>query len=172
MSALSHFRETTPDEVYPVPPVEIARHLGFCLGNAVLCALCAPYRDGVEDCDKALECLRLEDEMPQPFLGHFAYIHATGASDRLTDFLRHASGDTLWKDTSYWQAFFLDELHHYLFIKTDSRRCEDVGSVRKSRDSMSCYVRELRRVLSLRDTTGQIYEGMTGLPDKPDKEDE
>ena len=34
---------------------------------------------------------------------------------------------------------------------------------------MSCYVRELRRVLSLRDTTGQIYEGMTGLPDKEDE---
>ena len=47
------------DEVYPVPPVEIARHLGFCLGNAVLCVLCAPYRDGVEDCDKALDCLRI-----------------------------------------------------------------------------------------------------------------
>lgn len=157
------------DEVYPVPPVEIARHLGFCLGNAVLCVLCAPYRDGVEDCDKALECLRLEDEMPQPFLGHFAYLYATGASDRLTDFLRHASGDTLWKDTGYWQAFFLEELHHYLFIKTDSGGCEDVRGARKSRDSMSCYIRELRRVLSLRDTTGQIYEGMTGLPDKEDE---
>ncbi len=27
-------------------------------------------------------------------------------------------------------------------------------------------IKELRRVLSLRDTTGQIYEGMSGLPRK------
>ena len=31
---------------------------------------------------------------------------------------------------------------------------------------------DLKRVLSLRDTTGQIYEGLSGLPQEPEEEGE
>lgn len=47
---------------YPVQPIEIARHLGFCLGNAVKYVIRAPFKGGVEDCDKALQYLKWERE--------------------------------------------------------------------------------------------------------------
>lgn len=48
--------------VYPVQPIEIARHLGFCMGNVVKYVLRAPFKGGVEDCNKALRYLRWEQE--------------------------------------------------------------------------------------------------------------
>ncbi len=50
--------------VYPVQAIEITRHLGFCLGNAVKYTLRAPWKGGVEDCDKALQYLLWEQETP------------------------------------------------------------------------------------------------------------
>lgn len=50
--------------VYPVQPIEISRHLGFCLGNAVKYVLRAPYKGGVEDCNKALKYLEWEEKTP------------------------------------------------------------------------------------------------------------
>ena len=47
---------------YPVQPIAITRHLGFCPGNAVKYVLRAPYKGGVEDCDKALQYLKWESE--------------------------------------------------------------------------------------------------------------
>lgn len=49
---------------YPVQPIEITRHLGFCLGNVVKYVLRAPYKGGREDLHKALQYLEWEDEMP------------------------------------------------------------------------------------------------------------
>lgn len=39
---------------YPVEVIEITRELPFPLGNVVKYVLRAPYKGGVEDCDKAL----------------------------------------------------------------------------------------------------------------------
>lgn len=39
---------------YNVEVIDITRYLPFCLGNVVKYVLRAPYKGGVEDCDKAL----------------------------------------------------------------------------------------------------------------------
>lgn len=39
---------------YSVEVIEITRHLPFCLGNVVKYVLRAPFKNGAEDCDKAL----------------------------------------------------------------------------------------------------------------------
>lgn len=150
-------------EVYPVQPIQITRHLGFCLGNAVKYVLRAPYKGGVEDCDKALEYLRFENAAPQPPLDHFAYLKVRQARKRLSNFLRETGGDALWQDISCWQAAFLDTLKQYLAAAEAIRMW---GIDQKIKSEMTDNIRELRRVLQLRDTTGQIYEGMTGLPQK------
>ncbi|MDL2306609.1 DUF3310 domain-containing protein [Desulfovibrio sp. OttesenSCG-928-C06] len=53
--------------VYPVQPIALTRHLGFCLGNAVKYVLRAPYKGApVEDLNKALQYLEWEEETPSP----------------------------------------------------------------------------------------------------------
>lgn len=42
---------------YSVEVIEIARYLPFCLGNVVKYVLRAPFKNGAEDCDKALQYL-------------------------------------------------------------------------------------------------------------------
>lgn len=149
----------TAIEIYPVSPVEIARHLGFYLGSAVVCALSAPYRDGVEDCDKALEYLNLENGVPQQPLSHFAFLDARLSREKLTNFLCDADGDILWQDIARWQTRFLVELRRYLAsLRPDANN-------QAQRERMANAIRELRRVLSIRDTLGQMYDGMTGLPE-------
>lgn len=143
-------------EVYPVQPIEITRHLGFCLGNAVKYVLRAPWKGGVEDCEKALQYLAWERETPQEYLGRSASA-AYDALDDLVVFLADTRGDALWNDMSTVQCGFLVYLKAYLVnIST--------ASGAQSRDGLADTVRDLSRVLSLRDTTGQIYEGMSGRP--------
>lgn len=153
-------------EVYPIQPIQITRHLGFCLGNAVKYVLRAPWKGSVEDCDKALEYLRLENQAPQPPLSHFAYIDTQQPKNKLIDFLCHTPGDTLWKDIAMHQAGFLNGLGNYLVALDDCISLENrpLLGLRGRHDEMMVNARELRRVLALRDTTGQIYEGMTGRP--------
>ena len=47
---------------YPVQPIEIARHLGFCMGNVFKYVMRAPFKNGVEDLKKALKYLEWERE--------------------------------------------------------------------------------------------------------------
>lgn len=42
---------------YKTEVIDITRYLPFCLGNVVKYVLRAPYKGGVEDCDKALQYL-------------------------------------------------------------------------------------------------------------------
>ena len=56
---------------YPVQPIEISRHLGFCLGNVVKYVLRAPYKGGVEDLNKALKYLEWEQEVPGQDIAHW-----------------------------------------------------------------------------------------------------
>ncbi len=155
-----NFPLTTPDTIYPAHPVEIARRLGFCLGNAVLCTLYAPYRDGVEDCDRTLEYLILENSLPQAPLCHAAFMNVDCACEQVMLFLTEADGDALWQDLSRWQGRFLGGLRQYLQWLGGN------DDTRIPLERMMRAVRELRRVLSLRDTTGQIYQGMTGMPEE------
>lgn len=49
---------------YQTEVIDITRHLPFCLGNAVKYVLRAPYKNGVEDCDKALVYLGWTEMIP------------------------------------------------------------------------------------------------------------
>lgn len=149
--------------VYPVQPIEITRHLGFCLGNAVKYVLRAPYKGAVEDCDKALEYLGLEAATPQCALGYFAFMDVSKARQKLAEFLRSTEGDILWQDIADCQADFLDALGGYL-CQQELRF--DQWTAGHALGEMSTRVRQLKRVLELRDTIGQIYDGLTGLPKK------
>lgn len=168
---MSHDPITSPAHytVYPVQPIQITRHLGFCLGNATKYVLRAPYKGGVEDCDKALEYLRFENQTPQPPLTHFAWVDTRLPLEKLADFLCKAEGDTLWDDISLLQASFLESLEKYLKL---NNQVIEYGGYKALISEMSDHIKELRRVLQLRDTTGQIYEGMTGLPQTPEEEGE
>lgn len=151
-------------EIYPVQPIEITRHLGFCLGNVVKYVLRAPYKGGVEDCDKALEYLRLEAGTPQAPLSHFAFLELRLGREKLIGFLCSASGDMLWEDIAKYQKKFLVELGYYLCSLECGSLEDGHGGNPVRRMFMAKEIKELRRVLTLRDTTGQIYEGLRGLP--------
>lgn len=140
--------------VYPVQPIEITRYLGFCLGNATKYVLRAPYKGGVEDCLKAIRYLELEKETPQNALPANKYFLVDASCLKLERFLCCSDGDPLWDDISVTQQNFLEYLRTYVL---DPPRNNLI-------DAMKEEVRYLERILSLRDTTCQIYEGMTGLP--------
>lgn len=148
--------------VYPVQPIEITRHLGFCLGNAVKCVLRAPWKNGVEDCDKALQYLEWEWETPQKIIGR-AIETVDATCNSLVQWIEAQGGDMLWSDIAKQQRDFLTCLPCYISIW---HRDDRVPVIR----SMEMSVRDLSRILALRDTTGQIYEGMTGRPQKQEAE--
>ena len=139
--------------VYPVQPIEITRYLGFCLGNATKYVLRAPYKGGVEDCLKALRYLEFEKELAQPFIPVPLYKACSLSIKKLLKFFYDGNGDALWADVAIHTAYFLENLHFYLSLPTD-----------EIFENMRFSILELKRILTLRDTTGQIYEGMTGLP--------
>lgn len=149
--------------VYPVQPIEITRYLGFCLGNATKYVLRAPYKGGPEDCDKALRYLELEKENPQTPLFHHEYELAQGNLRILISFLLHAEGDMLFGDIAISQLDYLGQLDFYLF-NIDMR--SPAKAWRENIEKMQNSLRDLRRVLEIRDRPGDIYEGMTGLPEK------
>lgn len=144
-------------EVYPVQPIEITRHLGFCLGNVVKYILRAPYKGGVEDCNKALVYLRLEGEFPQEEMDEFIFGEVDATCERLLEYLRDQPGDDLWDDIATVQSSFLEMIQGYL---------PERGTIARDRYllNMKKAIMDLRHILTLRDTTGQIYDGMTGLP--------
>lgn len=141
--------------VYPVEAIQITRHLGFCLGNVGKYVLRAPYKGGAEDCDKALHYLRWELEMPQKCMDVVTFAAVEARCIALREYLYMTSGDDLWNDISEVQAQLLDLIMSYL----------RAGGNRDDLRLIEGQVLELRRILALRDTTGQIYEGMSGLPD-------
>lgn len=141
--------------VYPVQPIEITRYLGFCLGNAAKYVLRAPYKGGAEDCLKALRYLELEKEKRQDPLTALSYEALECNASELADFFMQASGDQLWLDIAHESSCFLAVLIAY-------GRCREEFMLMQMRR----YVYELKRILSLRDTSGQIYEGMTGFPEE------
>lgn len=149
--------------LYPVETISICRHLSFCLGNVTKYTLRAPWKGGVEDCDKALQYLRFEQETPQERLSGTSYEKVDVRSIRLANWLEQQPGDELWSDIAKEQSFFLKMLPGYLWCWNAEDRAHHMHG-------MEMAVRNLSRILSLRDTTGQIYEGLTGLPQTQEAE--
>lgn len=143
--------------LYPVETISICRHLSFCLGNVTKYTLRAPWKGGVEDCDKALEYLRFERGTPQERPGVNIYRDVDAVCHLLASWLEDQPGDELWSDIAKQQSFFLQMLPGYL-------SCWQPFDRQAHMRGMEQAVRGLSRILSLRDTTGQIYEGLSGLP--------
>ena len=99
---------------YPVQPIEIARHLGFCLGNAVKYVLRAPFKGGVEDCDKALKYLEWEQESPQACISLADYQKARDKTEKLSDYLHGMPGTPWMEPITEHQADFLDVVQGYI----------------------------------------------------------
>lgn len=101
--------------VYPVQPIAITRHLGFCLGNAVKYVLRAPYKGGAEDCEKALRYLEFERQTPEPPIALPAFRTLWDSLYDLTVFLRETPAPQPWlEEVAEAQADFLDALGDYL----------------------------------------------------------
>ena len=147
--------------VYPVQPIELTRHLDFCLGNAVKYTLRAPYKGGFEDCEKAIKYLEWVKEGYYTPITAFRYRLFNKSYEKLSEFLAEASGDALWEEIASNTLSFLSDLNDYLLYNTHYSLI----------DCMSYSAEELARVLNLRDTVGQIYQGMSGLPNTDSAKD-
>jgi len=129
---MTHDPVTSPDHymVYPVQPIAITRHLGFCLGNAVKYVLRAPYKgDAQGDLRKALQYIVYEVQTPAPPLSHDAFVAMETALDHLVNYLAHGgpgSGGSLAEEVILEaQADFLTALFEYL----DSHSGTDLANV-------------------------------------------
>jgi hypothetical protein len=140
--------------IYPVQPIEITRHLGFCLGNAVKYILRAPYKGGVEDVDKALHYLDWEELWGSPPIYLYIYRKMDRDLGNLLNFLEDAKGDKLWQDIAEAQHDFLFELGEFL-------SADAAPGYRPMRDAAE----DLRKILAERDKPNGKYFGMTGLPE-------
>lgn len=152
-------------EIYEVQPIEITRFLGFCLGNSTKYVLRAPWKGGVEDCEKALQYLVWERETPQDRLSEVSVISVEDACTRLVRCLSSQEGDRLWRDMTTAQQQFIAALQEY---------ARTVGSWPMSRsrghlDSMREAVEYLKHILSIRYSSTK-YAGMTGRPYTPEEE--
>jgi hypothetical protein len=102
--------------VYPVQPIAIARHLPFCLGNAVKYIMRAPYKGREEDILKARQYLQWDIETPGPAVPHHVYLRTEACIEALVDnFSLPGSA------VSDLQASFLISLDAYL--DTGNRAC-------------------------------------------------
>jgi len=115
MSDVIHSPEHYTD--YPVQPIEIARHLGFCMGNVVMYALSAPYAGVGEPVNDALKYLELEQEIPMVMASQEAST-ATEKIKKLSDYLHGVpfltSTSPYMEVIAECQADFLDLLESYL----------------------------------------------------------
>lgn len=138
--------------IYPVQPIQITRHLNFCLGNAVKYVLRAPYKGGVEDCDKASQYLFWENESEPLRLSIAAYTLVEKAINGLLDYFTNTDGDRLWNDISNCQTDFLLALDEYLCGNHSVENCISI-------------VRDMAEILEMRDSSAAMYVGMSGFPE-------
>ena len=100
---------------YPVQPIEICRHLGFCLGNVVKYVLRAPLKGGLEDLNKALKYLKWEEEMPGQDVAFWRGLLINAAIDELAEHLGGQGNDNSHDDDiTIIQAEFLSSLKIYI----------------------------------------------------------
>ena len=123
-----HDPVTSPDHytIYPVQPIAITRHLGFCLGNAVKYVLRAPYKGNAhQDLKKALQYLTWEKEGPAPSLSIGAYNQVEKVCEALITHLLPTSQESgcvltvAQAETQGLQAEFLVALCEYLTGKSN-----------------------------------------------------
>ena len=127
VSAPSHYT------VYPVQPIEITRHLGFCLGNAVKYVLRAPYKGGVEDCDKALQYLDWEAQAPGPDLPYNKGVSVLCTIDLLGEHIAEIEEeDTLRDRVLVMQTEFLVGLSDYLTVDNADEKKQALNDMRDS----------------------------------------
>lgn len=148
-------------EVYPIQPIQITRHLGFCLGNAVKYVLRAPWKGGVEDCDKALQYLEWEQETPQPFIDEDARREVDAKCLCLMKYLYEQDGGNLWRDIAAVQRSFMTSL----LLNIGERPLFSP----KNKEDMVLAVERLKHVLANRHKDPR-YFGETGLPDTREAE--
>ena len=127
---------------YPVQPIEISRHLSFLLGNAVKYVLRAPFKGGVEDCNKALKYLSWEGERPSRDITCREHAALFGAVDELR---RYLNDYVSFCGMARAQVGFLEALLVYL-------RGNNGGLF-----EMYGYVGDLARAIEARDGAGRIH---------------
>ncbi len=130
---------------YPVQPIEITRHLGFCLGNVVKYVLRAPYKGGGEDLHKALQYLKWEDEMPfKPVFSDWQQM--SDAINRLTKHLLRPPVS----DIAALQIQFLIDLKNYSRNIWRPIGDPDREKSAASRQNMSEGIRDMLKKLEAR----------------------
>lgn len=139
--------------MYAVESIELARELGFCMGNVVKYVLRAPWKNGVEDCDKALQFLEFELDSLRRGIPAAVFLKWKEDCGRLCDFLLKADGDILWNDIAMATLGILESVGNYLGT-----------NMAEALPTIADGIRELRRVLELAGMEGQIYEGLSGRP--------
>lgn len=114
---------------YPVQPIAITRHLGFCMGNVFKYVLRAPFKGGVEDCKKALQYLDWEKEQHES--SRFLHSCSKEAFSAFIDSVGYEPGesgsniafsvrtDIIPEPYALDIVNFLHEMYMYLFIKED-----------------------------------------------------
>lgn len=144
--------------IYPFSPDTISRRMGFCLGNAFLCTMTAPWDDGVEDCEQAQFFLKMEEESPQITISPIDRLIVDDGCRKLIEHLHILDGDMLWLDiagnlrdfVAFFQAYMLNIGQAQVFSTHHM-------------EGMKKALERLRHILYRRNNAF-AYEGMTGLP--------
>lgn len=129
--------------VYPVQPIEITKHLGFCLGNVVKYVLRAPFKDDPAlDLKKALQYLDWEKENPQDhiFVHELAKVFAA-IIKLLNHFKKYPStpDPLIVKDT----VRFLNALNDYVIFSSQLKLKEMESSLKSM---LSFYEKDFAHV--------------------------
>lgn len=144
--------------IYPFSPDIISRRMGFCLGNAFICAMTAPWDDGVEDCDQALHFLKMEEESPQAIIATVDRLVVYDGCSKLVEYLYVLDGDMLWCDIAHALRDFVAIFQAYV---------QNIGQPQiystQHMEGMKKALDRLRHILYRREEAF-AYEGMTGLP--------
>lgn len=151
-------------EIHPIQPITISRHVGFCLGNALKYVMRAPWKGGVEDCEKALQYLKFEQETPQPCIDEDARREVGAQTFRLVKYLFEQEGGNLWVDIAESQRHFVASFSSYVLnigLPPTFSPAHMEGMVKA--------VEKLKHVLANRHKDSR-YFGETGLPDTREAE--
>lgn len=122
---------------YPVQPIEIARHLGFCMGNVFKYVMREPFKNGAEDLRKALKYLEWESEQHETT--RFQHSLDKQAFSDFFDSVGYVPGDpesniafsvrtdVIPEPYALDIVNFLHEMFMYLFVREDYPRSGLIG---------------------------------------------
>ena len=146
-------------EIHPIQPITISRHVGFCLGNVFKYVMRAPWKGGVEDCEKALQYLKFEQETPQPCIDEDARREVDAQCVRLVKYLHEQDGGHLWLDIAEAQHHFVVSFSSYVLNIGERPTFSPVHM-----EGMVKAAEKLKRILSNRYKDSR-YFGESGLPE-------